>query len=371
MDRNRPTRVCHLIGSTGLYGAERWILAQLSYLDAHKVQASIVNLVDRVAEPSAIVVEARKRGHVAMDFYTGGRFNPSAIYGVAQLFRKEGYHIVHTHGHKSDLVGLAAARLAKLKILSTPHGWSKEADLKLKIYETIGTFSLRLMDRVCPLSPELHQALRRRGVRESKISLIRNGVDLAEIASASRVEKPTLKKRIGFIGKLVESKGVLDLVDAFFLLNRVDCELFLLGDGPCLDRSRHRFRLAGQEQLLYCPGFVPNRLDYLKSFDVFVLPSHSEGTPRCVMEAQASEIPIVGTDIDGIRNLITHEHSGLLVPPKNPKALAEAINRILSSPELALNLVEESRKIVENRFSAAIMAKSYESLYGFLSPNAI
>jgi glycosyltransferase involved in cell wall biosynthesis len=363
IEGQRPIRVCHLIGSTGLYGAERWILAQMGYLDRKKIEPSIFNLVDRSGESSAIVLEAKKRGFKALDIYTGGRFNPLAAWHLARFVRQDGLGILHSHGYKSDILGLFAAKLAGAKILSTPHGWSKAADKKLRFYQALGAISLRFMDRVCPLSPGLQDLLIETGVKSARMTMIRNGVDISEIDAARKIGKNNGKRRIGFIGMLIESKGLDDLVDAFFLLRRSDCELFLIGDGPCRDAVLRRFTSVNKEYLIHCPGYVPNRLEYLKSFDLLVLPSLSEGTPRCVMEAQAARVPVVGTDIEGIRNLVKHEHNGLLVPPKNPSLLAKAIDRILDFPELGAAFAAEGRKLIESQFSAARMAKEYESLY--------
>ena len=367
----KPIHVAHLIGSTGLYGAERWILAQMGYLDAQKIRASIVNLVDRRGESSAITLEARKRGHAAVDLYTGGRFNPMAAWRLAELVRRGGWDLVHSHGYKSDLLGLVAAKLSGVRILSTPHGWSKEADKKLRCYQALGTIALRSMDRVCPLSPGLHDVLREMGVKSAHITMIRNGVDISEIDDAANFGKDNGKKRIGFIGMLIESKGVEDLVDAFLLLRRSDCELFLIGEGPCRDSVLRRFSSIRKESIIHCPGYVSNRLEYLKSFDLLVLPSWSEGIPRCVMEAHAARIPVVGTDVEGIRNLVKHEHNGLLVPPRNPSLLAKAIERMLDCPELGAKFARQGRKMIESQFSAARMSKEYESLYSALVAGSV
>ena len=366
MERNRTIRVCHLIGSTGLYGAERWILAQMRYLDALNIRPLLVNLIDRAHESSAIVLEARMRGHAAVDFYTGGRFNPVAPWRLARLLRRDGIEILHSHGYKSDLVGLATARLAGMKVISTPHGWSKESDIKLRAYQKLGEFALGYMDRVCPLSPGLHDALIRTGIETSRITMIRNGVDVSEVDEASKIVKTNGRKRIGFMGMLIESKGLDDLIEAFFLLQRADCELFLIGDGPCRDKVLRRFHSANKLSVVHCPGYGSNRLEYLQSFDLLVLPSLSEGIPRSIMEAHAARIPIVGTDIEGIRNLVQHEQSGLLVPPRNPPLLAKAIERTLDCPELASTFGSNGRALVELQFSAAKMAKEYESVYSCL-----
>jgi L-malate glycosyltransferase len=356
-------RIAHLIGSTGMYGAERWILAQLRYLDQSRCPASIINLVDSPGENSAIVSEAKRLGYDAQDLYTGGRFNPLGIFRLAKLLRQSGVKIVHSHGYKSDVMGLIAARLSGVRVISTPHGWSRGTDKKLAAFETLGRVCLKLFDRVCPLSQSLYGGLLADGVAASRMQLVLNGVDLKEIDEAPAKAKANGTKRIGYIGQFVEGKSLNDLVEAFVLLNQRDCELYMIGDGPCRENILRLIAARNGHGGIVCPGYTSDRLQDLKAFDVFVLPSLSEGIPRCVMEAQAAGVPVVATDIQGVRDLVKSEQTGLLVPPRNPAALAEAIDRVLNSPELATRLAKAGRARIEERFSAAKMAAQYEDLY--------
>ena len=346
-----------------MYGAERWILAQVRYLDQHRVRPSIINLVDTPGERSAIVSEAQRLGYDAQDFYTGGRFNPLGAFRLARMLRRDGISIVHSHGFKSDVMGLIAGQVAGTRIISTPHGWSKEQDRKLLLYERMSKACFKFFDRVCPLSQSLYNGLLDDGIKQSQMTLVMNGVDIREIDEVPSKTKANGKKRIGYIGQFVQGKALHDLVTAFFRLGRNDCELYLIGDGPCRNEILKRIELPDGQLAVYCPGYTSHRLRDLKSFDVFVLPSLSEGIPRCVMEAHAARVPVIGTDIEGMRVLVKHEQTGLLVPPLDPAALAEAINRILNSPELGAQLAAGGRKLIEDKFSAARMAAEYERLY--------
>ena len=286
------------------------------------------------------------------------------------MVRQSGFTVLHSHGYKSDIMGLLAGRFAGAKVISTPHGWSKENDRKLRLYERISKVCFKFFDRVCPLSQSLYDGLCVDGIEASRMTLVLNGVDIQEIDEAPAKAKANERKRIGYIGQFVEGKGLDDLVEAFFRLNRHDCELFMIGDGAFRERILCCIESRNGPSAVYCPGYTTRRLEDLKAFDVFVLPSLSEGIPRCVMEAQAAGVPVVATDIEGIRDLVRTEQTGLLVPPHNPAALAEAINRILNSPELATRLAAGGRALIEERFSAAKMAAQYESLYLSLSKNA-
>lgn len=363
MSGDGRVHVAHIIGSTGIYGAERWILAQSRYLDPKRARVSIVNLVDGRGKTSALVAEAERLGYDACDFDTGGRFNPLAPVRLARLARRSGYGVLHSHGYKSDLAALAAARLAGVKVIATPHGWAKENDKKLVLYEKLDRALLRFFDHVCPLSPALYDGLRSAGVPPSKMTLIWNGVDVREVDEAPPKGRTPGLKRIGYLGQLIERKGLDDLIQAFFLLQRTDCELFFIGEGPLRGRLERRARSSDGGARIHFPGYSARRLEDLKSFDVLALPSLEEGVPRCVMEAQAAGVPVVGTDIEGLRDLVADGRTGLLVPPENPAALARAVNRLLDAPALAAELAGNARQSIDEKFSAEKMARQYESLY--------
>ena len=211
-----PIRVAHLVGSTGLYGAERWILALLRYLPRDSVQSTLINLVDAPGQTSEVVRAATERGLSAIDFYTGGRFNPASISRLASFVKAHGYHILHSHGYKADFLAFFAAKRTGAKVISTPHGWSKEPDRRLALYEALDRFLLRFVDHVCPLSPDLHDGLRRSGVPPRKLRMLLNAVDIAEVdsvvPSAARRAGETI---VGYVGQLIRRKNVECLISAF------------------------------------------------------------------------------------------------------------------------------------------------------------
>jgi glycosyltransferase involved in cell wall biosynthesis len=103
--------------------------------------------------------------------------------------------------------------------------------------------------------------------------------------------------------------------------------------------------------------------EVLSAFDVFVLSSHDEGMSNAILEAMAMEKPVVATDVGGTGEVVRHGQSGLLVPPKNPEALAAAVSDILSQPARAREMGRLGRRIVEQGFSAHSMVRQMERLY--------
>jgi glycosyltransferase involved in cell wall biosynthesis len=358
-------RVFHLIGSTGLYGAERWVLALMRALDPEKVHCTLVNLVDDASVQSQVVAAAHSRGLSAFDFNTGGKFNPLAAWRLSRLARAHKADIIQGHGFKSDVVGLLSARLAGCKAMTTPHGWSFEADRKLQIYEKLDRALFRFMDMVCPLSADLAQEISGGGGNE-KVRLISNGVDLDEIREVPAAHRAAeLGFSIGYIGQLIERKDLGTLLAALQMLSVEGREvrLTVIGDGPREPALREEVTRLGIKDQVCFMGFRPDAPAYLKTFDAFVLPSLLEGIPRCIMEAMACGIPVVVSDIPGNRDLVVHNETGLLFTPRDSADLALQLRNLMAHPDQGQQRALRGRRKVEAHFSNRTMAALYTELY--------
>lgn len=365
--------VVHLIGSTGLYGAERWILALMRALDPDRVQATLINLVDDENEVSEVVTAARQRGLTAMDFYTGGKFNPFSAVRLARLVRAQRVRIIHGHGFKSDVFGLLTSRLSGCRMMTTPHGWSVEKDIKLQIYEQLDRVFFRLMDLVCPLSPALTEGLKD-FIDASKLKLVYNGVDIDEVRAAQSGDRKYVEDFvIGYIGRLVTLKNIETLLASFqlFTTSRLNVRLMIVGDGPERANLEYLAKQLGIEERIEFLGFREDAVACLKDFDVFVLPSLSEGIPRCIMEAMAASVPVVVSDIPGNRNLVSHGDTGLIFPVGDSCCLTEMLVQIMDNPaETAAMALRGCRK-VDEQYSNRKMAAEYTRLYQeLLDPRA-
>jgi glycosyltransferase involved in cell wall biosynthesis len=364
-DSNRKIHVLHLIGSTGLYGAERWILALMRAMDTSKFRSTLINLVDTDEERSAVVQAAEQRGLEAIDFVTGGKFNLFAAVRLARWVKEQQVDIIHGHGFKSDLLGLLTAKLAGCRVMTTPHGWSMEKDKKLQLYEKLDRFSFRFMDMVCPLSPELLNGLTST-VEPEKLKLIFNGVDIDEIKEATPRERTYPDcYTIGYIGQLIERKDMPTLITAFHLLTkeREKIRLIILGDGAKRVELQEQCMQLGIADNVDFLGFRPDAASWLKTFDLFVLPSRLEGIPRCIMEALAATIPVVITDIPGNRDLVTHKDSGLLYQVGDSKQLAECMAFMIEHPAEAREMAVRGNRKVEEEYSNRKMASEYAAVY--------
>jgi len=363
--KSRTLNIVHLIASSGLYGAEKWILALMRAMNTSRFSSTLVNLSDTPEEQSAVTAAAKERKLNALEFYTGGAFNPLSIIRFARWLKQNKIHIVHGHGYKSDIIGLVAARLAGCKIISTPHGWSKESDKKLMFYEALDRFTFRFMDYVCPLSEDLLESVSK-CVPKNKLKLILNGVDIDEVASQPIYQFESKNSfRIGYIGQLIQRKNIQLLIQATKILttNNINVQLFIIGDGPennNLISLSHNLEIKDKIEFL---GYRNDAISLLKSMDVFALPSFLEGIPRCLMEAMASKIPIVASDIPGTRDIIKHYKTGLLYHNNDVLELVDAIKKYYFNHELREYLSFNAYTLVTSKYSNHKMANEYSNLY--------
>lgn len=363
-------RVLHLGSPAGMFGAERWILALCRYLPQAEVE-SIVGVVqdDAAGGVPPLCQYAEKLGFRTLTVHAPGKLSSSAVGQLRRFIEAEGVDILHTHGYKSDILGAFAKRGTRCALVATPHGWSVDAGLKLRVYEGLDRLAFAGCDAVVPLSEDLHAGLAGLPWVKRKLRLIPNGVDLSEVESATTIAEPVARARAsgakvyGYIGQLINRKRIDTLIAAFAALPSDKKELFLIGDGPERAELERAARETGQAERIHFEGFRDDRLNYLRGFDVFVLPSSLEGIPRCVMESMAAGVPSVVTDIEGCRALVQDGGTGLLVPVGDEHALALQLRRLGSDPVLARRLGEAGRKKIRDVFSAESMARSYMQLY--------
>ena len=371
MQTHSRLNVLQFICPTGFYGAERWILALAKNLPREQVKCDLAITLESNSKDLELVRQYQEQQcgetfEIPMD----NRFDFSVIGKLVALIKDRKIDIIHTHGYKSDILGVIAANRAGIKCVVTPHGFENASDLKLRFFIWLGCKTMTYADCVAPLSPQLVQDSIKAGVKKDKIQYIQNGVDLSEVEqqrNKSAMEKSTI--RIGFIGQLISRKNVFDILDIFNELSSEmeNLELVLLGDGDQRkELEAYSDKLSSRASIQFL-GFMDNRLEYLQSFDLFVMTSTLEGIPRCLMEACAMGIPVAAYNIPGIDQLITHEESGLLAAPGDKRTLKAYWKRLLTDRQYAEKLTTNARQYVMQHYSASRMASEYIDLFHSLT----
>ncbi|GEA10508.1 hypothetical protein KUL49_08830 [Alteromonas sp. KUL49] len=195
-------KILQFICSTGFYGAERWVLALSKHLPSTVESELVVTL-----EPGTEDLELVKQFHPIGKTHQvpmKSRFDLGAVDKLAQLIRQNNIDIIHTHGYKSDILGVMAARKAGIPCVVTPHGFENAADFKLRFFIWLGCQAMRFADKVVPLSRQLMKDVKRFKIAPEKLEYIQNGVDLSEVEAVRLTKTSGDAKQKNKLGLLVK-----------------------------------------------------------------------------------------------------------------------------------------------------------------------
>ncbi len=284
---------------------------------------------------------------------------------LVRLFRRVRPEIVHASSSKAGVLGRLAAVVARVPIrIFTVHGWAFSA------YSGLASAAYLWADRIaarattmtiCVSEHERTTGLLARTCRPERTVVIPNAVDVGAAPRAGG-ERPL--PRLIAVGRLKAPKDYSTLLQAIARLEPGSLEdALLVGDGPDRSQVERELSSLGLDGRVRVLGERPDVPALLASSDVFVLSSRSEGLPVSVLEAMAAGLPVVATDVGGLRELVVEDETGLLVPRADADALAAALRRLLADPELRRRLGDAGRARAEARFDLAPFRRAHLELY--------
>lgn len=224
-------------------------------------------------------------------------------------------------------------------------------------------------DKVIALNPDAYRELIELGFSAKQIVTIPNGVEIKEIQpkTSSVQPDPVGPTRLIFVGRLTATKKIDTLLRACYLLQTewhiTNFQLDILGRGSMDTELRKLSQQLNLDNRVNFMGEIANVPEYLQKTDIFILPSDAEGISNALLEAMASGLACIASDVAGNRQLIHHEQNGLLVETGNEVALAAAIKKFIENNNLRGQLGLAARKTVEEKFSIEAVAFQYISLY--------
>jgi glycosyltransferase involved in cell wall biosynthesis len=303
------------------------------------------------------------------------RFDPSTFPALVRLLKKLRIDVIQTHGYGATTFGRAAAMWLRIPNVLHEHANLTDTPWFQKIPD-------KLFDPFTDLAIAVSESTRRFCVEARKLSpervkVVYLGAPLEDFQpwSAERAREAREKlglggpglRVVGTVTRLHESKGNRYLVEAAALLARERPELrfVVVGEGPLQPDLEAQARRLGIEDKVVFTGFQKDVAAAFASFDVAVFPSLWEGTPLTVFEAMAMAKPIVSTDVDGLRDVLQGDVNSLVVPPRDPKALAHAMVRMLDDPSLARRLSGAARE-ASRRFDIQVFVNKMSRLYEVL-----
>jgi glycosyltransferase involved in cell wall biosynthesis len=306
------------------------------------------------------------------------KVNFRTISNLSSLISQNRIDIAHSMGARADFfVRLVCSRKPSTAVVCTVAMLVDGFDvgvLRKTVYKIADRHSARYVTRYITVSRVLKDRLvRERGIPPAKISIIYNGVELDQYNPNLYPSEETRRTLgipnnypvIGTIGRLVYQKGFSYFLEAAkqIYLKKKQVQFVIVGHGREEANLKYLANSLGISHVCTFAGLRFNIAQILSAVDIFVLPSILEGLPRIVIEAMAMKRPIVASDIDGVREQLRHNETGLLVPPADPKALAEAILDVLDDHERAERLGREARKDAEEKFDLKHTLANVEMLY--------
>lgn len=359
--RKHPVHVCHVLLSLEPGGLENGVVNLVNGLNTAEFRSSVCCLrrsgefAARIRADIPVITLGHESGN-----------DPAAIFRMARLFRKSQVDIVHTRNATPFFYGLPAARLAGVPaVVHSEHGRVFPERPRRALAQRL---MLRGTDAAFAVSAQLRADL----VRELKVDarrfeVIHNGVDVAAFSAADPHARPHQPERtlcIGSVGRLVPVKNYRLLLEAFARLPSAPaCRLVLVGDGP-ERRSLSQLAIAlGISDRVELAGHRDDVAACLRSMDIFMLPSLSEGLSNTLLEAMAAALPVVASDVGGNREIVEPERSGLLFRSGDVEGAAAQLLRLAENAALRRDLGDAAAQRVRKEFSIEAMIRRYESLY--------
>lgn len=350
-------------GSNG-YGLERNILCTLPGL----VEQGIDTVALAVTEPRSGPADEEFRARleqadvrmVAVEIR--GRLPFRLARSLSEVFEAERPDVIHSHGYKCDLAMLLAGTGAAPR-MTTVHGWCSRTP-KERFYEWLDVQCCKRMDAVVVFCEDYRGRLTRRGVPADRIHVAPVGLDpgmvpAGDVDFRERWDVPPDGVLVVDVGRLSREKrpDVFARATAALAPEFPDARFVLVGDGPM------RPELSAGPGPVHCAGYVREIGDVWRAADVAVNCSVTEALPRSLLEAAAAGVPAVATDVGGIPDAVVDGETGLLCPPDDPGALADAIGRLIREPELRVRLGRAAKERVQTVFSVEACSRNLASLY--------
>lgn len=363
-----PLRVVQVAGSGDVGGGERYLEILARRVDRARFALEVV-----VPEPGRLQGRLEALGIPVHRVDLTRLVDPVALRRLAALVRARGPALVQSHGARSNFYARLACRLAGGSVhIATVHNALRDYPVsapRRALYRALDRWTVPLSARVVCVAGALAREYGSRAV------VIPNGVELerfdpARVGGAPGRERWGLGAApvVGFIGRLTPQKDPETFLRALARLRPLvpGVRALVVGDGPLRGRLEAQAHALGLADVCRFTGAREDVPELLAAMDVFVLSSVSEGFPFAVLEAMAMGRAVVATAVSGVDELIEPGVSGLLVAPRDPAALAQAVAEVLRAPDRRAAFGRAARERVRARFSADRMVGELETLWAAL-----
>lgn len=376
------TKVLFVVTKSNFGGAQRYVYDLATNLPSTRFEAVVAcgpapdgkpgYLVDKLtaAHIRTILIPTLSRDVSVTDM--------SALQQLRDMIRAEKPAVLHLNSSKAGGLGALAGKQEKVpRIIFTVHGLPYDENrppFERMIIFVFTWITFLLCDTVICISSDTAQRVKKlRGVTR-KVRLIFNATSAFTLLpkQEARARISTLSEHIphdvpwiGTIAELTRNKGLIHAIDACALVREKtpDFALIIIGAGEQEALLKNRIERSGLTKHVFLLGFVSEARELLQAFDIFALPSVKEGLPYVLLEAAQAPLPVVASDIPGVRDIVENETSGLLVPPADVATLASTFTRLLQDTSLCGRLAYGLHESTKRTFSLEAMIENTVQLY--------
>ena len=380
MSSNNPPLIAHILYRFDVGGLENGVVNLINRIPQDRYRHAIISLTDatefknRIKNSSVEIYCLHKKP---------GQ-DPAYMWRLWKLLRHLKPDVTHTRNLAALETVIIAFFAGVRRRVHSEHGWGM-ADLygtNLK-YRLLRRWMSKLVHRYIGLSKHIEQYLQRDvGIPAEKLTQLYNGVDAGRFNAEknSNVGRKLFPPEfasadcivIGTVGRMEPVKDQLTLTKAFIRLVEKDSNdgarlrLVIIGDGELRATAQNLLQQAGIAEQAWLPGSDDRVPELMQAMDIFVLPSRNEGISNTILEAMASGLPVVATNVGGNPELVVENETGLLVPADNADGMANALYHYLKNPDQRLAHGVAGRKRVEQQFMLEHMVDKYLSVYDSL-----
>lgn len=369
-------KILHIITLSQWGGAQRVCFDLVTNLPKDKF------LVEVACGPGGILVEKLKKKGIKIYEISSFRrdFSPlndfKTLFSLYRLIKKNKYDIVHCHSTKAGFLGRMAAKLAGVKkIYFTVHGWGfyniKEygwAQWFLIFLEKLcAKFSTKI---ICVSEKVKEDGLKREIAQESKFLVIKNGISFKVKEEREKMRKRLNIKEdevvVGMVGRLAYQKDPLLFLKVAIEVQKEfpQTKFILIGGGPLYQDCQNFIKENNLNNILLLGEKKPGETrELLLAFDIFVLTSKFEGLPITIIEAMFAKLPIVASDVGGVRELVKNGENGFLIEPENIEDFKEKISYLIKNPSKRKEMGKENFNVAKENFNLEKMIRNYSQLY--------
>ncbi|MBU1627769.1 glycosyltransferase [bacterium] len=369
-DNKRRPRVVHIISDLPYGGVEKYLLDLLPHFkDNFDVWICCIREKGKLAQ------KFEERGIPVDLCYFKGRLHPQSIFNMVRYLKDKKVNIVHTHMYRANTSGTVAGLFAKVPvIISHLHSYPEWDDFKQK---KMDGFLSRFKDHIIAVSNSVKRNFIETTKSDpNKISTIYNGVDMSRFSiKIDRAEKkkelgiPESAKVVGIFARLIEDKrhevflrAAKEVLETF----SNDICFIVVGKGPLERRLKELASSLNISKNTIFTGLREDVPELLKITDIGVLSSRREGFPMIILEAMASGVPFIATNVGGVGEVIENNKSGYIVQPESPEELAKGLITLLKDNKMRNLFSENSRRIVQSyTIDTSVMkiAELYDNIY--------